>query len=306
MEKQPLVSVIVVCYNAAEYILETLESVKSQTYKNIELIVSDDGSKDRTADIAKAWIDENKQAFVRTEVITVDHNTGVSANYNRAVRACEGEWIKNVDGDDLITPNCLEDNLNFVESTPEANLVFSNAIIFADENGNRVEKGFCITDKKKSFFALDAKSQYRSLLFDNLLPSQTCFVKTSIMKEHPYNESYIALEDAPMWVQLTKDGNKAYYFDTVTAGYRKNESTTNNSQRFFSPIYVESIMNYFWNEKVYLIKQEGLEDAYNNNRRFLLLIDFAESVLKNKKNRWHNILFRIGRHIIYKYAVFRF
>ena len=305
MKKQPLVSVIVVCYNAAEFIIETLESVKNQTYKNIELIVSDDGSKDRTADIAKAWIDENKKAFVRTEIITVDHNTGVSANYNRAVKACQGEWIKNVDGDDLITSNCIQDNLAYVENNPEASVVFSNAIIFGDLKGKRVEQGFCITENKKAFFNKDAKQQYHTLLFDNILPSQTFFVKSSLLKSHPYNERYMALEDAPMWVQLTKDGNKFYYFDSVTALYRKNESTTNNSQRFFSPIYVQSIMSFFWNEKIHMIKHENLNEAYNNNRRFLLLIDFAESVLKNKKTRCHNLLFRIGRHLIYKYAVFK-
>lgn len=305
MEKHPLVSVIVVCYNAAEFIIDTLESVKAQTYKNIEVIVSDDGSKDGTVDIAKAWIEENKQAFVRTEIITVDHNTGVSANYNRAVRACEGEWIKNVDGDDLITPNCIQDNISFLESTPEAKIVFSNAIIFREVKGEKENLGFCITEKKKSFFTLNSKDQYKTLLYDNILPSQTCFVKSSLLKSHPYNEHYKALEDAPMWVQLTKDGNRFFYCDSVTALYRKNESTTNSSQKFYSPFYVESIMNYFWNEKIHYIKEEELNDAYNNNRRFLLLIEFAESILKNKKNSFSNLLFKAGRYIIYNFISFK-
>ena len=86
----PLVSVFVVSYNAADYICETLESIKAQTYQNIELIVSDDHSSDQTVELANEWIESNKERFVRTELITVDHNTGVSANYNRAIRACRG------------------------------------------------------------------------------------------------------------------------------------------------------------------------------------------------------------------------
>jgi alpha-1,3-rhamnosyltransferase len=304
METKPLVSVIVVCYNAADCIIETLESVKAQTYKNIELIVSDDCSKDGTSDIANKWLKDNNKSFVRTELITADYNTGVSANYNRAVKACNGVWIKNVDGDDLISENCIQENIDFVSSNEDATLVFSNAVIFCEQNGKRIELGYCITDEKKPFFELEAKEQYKQLLCDNILPSQTCFVRTDVLKSHPYNELYRALEDAPMWVTLTKYGNRAYYFDKVTASYRKNESTTNNSEKFFSPLYIVSMMQYFWNEKVQYIREEQLTEAYANNRRFLFLMELTEVLLNNRRSRFKNWLFRVLRHLIYKFARF--
>ena len=93
MKDIPLVSIIVVTYNSSKYILETLESAKDQTYKNIELIVTDDSSKDNTVELCKEWMQKNSARFVRTEVITVPQNSGIAANCNRGVNAAEGTCI---------------------------------------------------------------------------------------------------------------------------------------------------------------------------------------------------------------------
>lgn len=74
-EKNPLVSIIVITYNSAKYVLETLESAKAQTYQNIKLIVSDDCSTDNKIEICRKWLEKNKGRFVRTELITVEQNT---------------------------------------------------------------------------------------------------------------------------------------------------------------------------------------------------------------------------------------
>ena len=109
MNNQPLVSVLVITYNSAKFVLETLESIKAQTYQNIELIISDDCSTDNIVELCQKWVEENKERFVRTQIITSDLNTGVSANGNRGRDACQGEWIKGIAGDDLLMPNCVED-----------------------------------------------------------------------------------------------------------------------------------------------------------------------------------------------------
>ena len=80
----PLVSIVVITYNSAEYVLETLESAKIQTYQNIELIVSDDCSKDDTVRICREWLEQNGERFVRTDLVMSNKNTGVPANCNRA------------------------------------------------------------------------------------------------------------------------------------------------------------------------------------------------------------------------------
>ena len=73
-KENPLVSIIVITYNSAKYVLETLESARYQTYQNIELIVSDDCSVDNTVEICNNWIKKNSNRFARVELITVNKN----------------------------------------------------------------------------------------------------------------------------------------------------------------------------------------------------------------------------------------
>lgn len=84
-KREPLVSVVVVIYNSSQTVIETLESIKAQTYKNIELVISDDDSKDTSVEICKKWVEKNKNRFVRTKIITHTPNTGTSANMNREI-----------------------------------------------------------------------------------------------------------------------------------------------------------------------------------------------------------------------------
>ena len=136
--RQPLVSVNVLMYNSSKYILETLESIKAQTYQNIELIMSDDKSTDNTVQICEKWIAKNKDRFATYQILVPDHNTGQSGNYNRAFRAATGEWIKEIDGDDLLLPNCLTDLVEYVNANPEAKYVFGKATYFVSKNDGSI------------------------------------------------------------------------------------------------------------------------------------------------------------------------
>ena len=79
MKKEELVSVVVVTYNSALTIVETLESVKNQSYQNIELIITDDASKDNTLKLCKDWLDQNGNRFPLFRIIESEKNTGVAA-----------------------------------------------------------------------------------------------------------------------------------------------------------------------------------------------------------------------------------
>ncbi|MBH2024900.1 MAG: glycosyltransferase, partial [Flavobacteriales bacterium] len=83
--RNPLVSVVVITYNSSKYVMETLESVKAQTYENIELIISDDGSTDHTIEMCRVWLAQNNNRFPKTKLLTVEENTGIPANCNRGV-----------------------------------------------------------------------------------------------------------------------------------------------------------------------------------------------------------------------------
>lgn len=300
--QNPLVSVCIVSYNASDYIIEALESVKAQTYQNIELIVADDGSPDNTVELCKKWLVENGGRFVRTEVVVPPHNTGTSANYNRAVKASMGEWIKLFDGDDFLAPNCVEDNIAFVQEHQEALVVFSEAGRF--KNGQRENLVKFYDDFKRSFFNYDVKGQLLRALHNNDMSSATFFIKAQLLKDNPYDERYGLLEDAPKWIDLLRKGYQFYFFDKVTAYYRVGESVMSSSSRYYNLRYLENHHSYFWNERLSVIKECDAKEAYDYQRKSLLLSSVIVGLLGNKRTRFHDFLYKVFRRIIFKYMHF--
>lgn len=291
-DKMPLVSVFVVTYNSGQYVVETLDSIKFQTYQNIELVISDDCSKDNTLNIVYEWLKENNSRFVRTKVVTTDINKGIPANYNRAVQACTGEWLKMVDGDDLLLPNCISDNVKYINANNDAKVVFSDFRKFRSYP-NDIDQQSVFTKIHYDFFELSAEEQLKVILKTNILPSQTCFIYAELLKNNPYEERYFYLEDAPMWINLLNQGVHFYLLDKVTALYRICDSTMRNSAHFFTRPYYETLCQFFWDVKIQLIRKYNLQEAYNIHRKKLFVYELADIFLKNKKNVFTEIGFII-------------
>jgi glycosyltransferase involved in cell wall biosynthesis len=117
----PLVSVIVPAYNAETFIERTLNSVLSQTYKNIEVLVVDDGSSDRTAEIVRAIAQQDSRV-----VLLHQQNSGVAAARNLAIQKSQGEFIAPIDADDLWYPENIEKQVQcFLDSDPSVGLVYT-------------------------------------------------------------------------------------------------------------------------------------------------------------------------------------
>lgn len=237
INKHPLVSCTVLSYNSAQTIVETLESIKEQTYQNIELIVSDDCSKDKSVEICREWISNNGERFVRTELLTVDKNTGVSANANRALAACKGEWQKSIAADDILLPNCVEDFVQYVLENPEARWVSS----YQKKYKNNFRPENCIDSgsvSNRSFFDLTAEEQLRKIAPWNLIQAAPTFYETSLKREvGGYDERY-SFEDYPFFLTLLEHGYKCYFLDKETVGYRVHESAFHSSGKLFKYSFV--------------------------------------------------------------------
>ncbi|MFM9908527.1 MAG: glycosyltransferase family 2 protein [Chitinophagaceae bacterium] len=228
----PLVSVIVTTYNSAAFVLETLESIKMQTYKNMELIVSDDASSDQTVALAENWLRENSGSFVRTEMVTVASNTGVSANCNRSIAAAKATWIKFIAGDDILLPTCVEDNMQFVADHPEAKIVFSQVLMYRDSFVpsnfvHMIPQSYPMNIMNPAHTATD---QFKLLLLSdriNFTPSYF-FDKEAVVSVGGYDERNRMAEDYPMWLKLTFAGIRLYFMEKQTVGYRQHDKAINN------------------------------------------------------------------------------
>lgn len=216
----PLVSVPVITYNSSKTVVETLDSIYAQTYPNIELIVSDDCSQDKTVEIVCEWIDKHKDRFVRTELITTERNTGTSANLNRAEAVCQGEWIKSIAGDDLLVDDCVESCIDYVNSHDDVIVLFGRMNAFgADEE--RCKQSNAVFDY--DMLQETAEKQLHKLIFErNYIPAPTLFYHKERMRATGVrNDEHIPfLEDWPKWINLLRAGVQFHFIDKVLVKYR--------------------------------------------------------------------------------------
>lgn len=280
--EQPLVSIVVITYNSAKTVIETLDSARNQTYQNIELIISDDCSTDDTVEICRNWIAENKDRFVRTELITVEKNTGIPGNLNRAYEKTNGEWIKGLAGDDIFLSNCIEDNVSFVSENPKVNILFSLARCFSVKNGECIEKGVIPASEYIPIFNKSAKEQLIQLYRGCFVPAPTLFINRKFALNNPYDENYKYMEDYPMWVKLTKDGNKLYFMNKMTIAYRLGNSVSKNQKALYNILFMETL---------YAFRDSIREQTLKYHPKIVKQQDFERKLFfiyttffKNKKN----------------------
>jgi alpha-1,3-rhamnosyltransferase len=232
----PLVTISISTYNSADTVIETLESVYAQDYPNLELVIGDDASQDNTVSLIRGWLGSNNrgQRFKRTKIIEVEKNTGITANANRKVRAAHGAWIKAIGADDTLLPNCVSDNVDFVNKNPTAKVVFSKLNIYKD---NFKEENFLYTApgiiNSSSIFSpdRDAKSQNKLLLFsDRIHFSPSVFYhRETVISVGGFDERFRLLEDYPLWLNLTRNSYKLYFMDRITVNYRSHAKALNNT-----------------------------------------------------------------------------
>lgn len=226
--EMPLVSVPVITYNSAKTVVETLESIKAQSYPNIELIISDDCSVDNTVELCKIWTAKNKGRFERVEIITVEKNTGVAGNCNRAYAACKGEWVKSIAGDDILLPNCIQDCTTYVLEHPNTIYLFGRCFAFG-ANENECKQIDLFFDY--SFFSLTPDEQLHRLVYErNCVPGVTMFYNRERSNQIGVkDDSRIPLlEDWPRWINLLRAGVKFHFIDKVLVKYRVGGVSTVN------------------------------------------------------------------------------
>ncbi|MDO6434155.1 glycosyltransferase family 2 protein [Flavitalea sp. BT771] len=119
-QMNPLISVLMTSYNREKYIVEAIESVLASTFKDFELIVCDDVSKDKTVEIARQYAAKDP----RIRVYVNETNLGDYPNRNKAASYARGKYLKYQDSDDLIYPHSLEIMVNVMEKFPEAAFAF--------------------------------------------------------------------------------------------------------------------------------------------------------------------------------------
>ena len=187
---QPLVSIIMNCYNGEVYLHESIKSILSQTYKNWELIFWDNKSEDKSAEIFKSYDDKRFQYFCANE------HTSLYKARNLAIEKSKGDFISFLDIDDLWSENKLELQMPYFEN-PKVGLVFSNVWIFKKE----------VNNKRLAF-----KSKLpRGNIFDQLIKDYNVGIATVVMRKasftnlkEKFDERFSMIGDFDLFLRLSK------------------------------------------------------------------------------------------------------
>jgi len=282
VSSQPLVSCTVLSYNSSKTIIETLDSIAAQTYSNIELIVSDDCSNDNTVEVVSQWLDSHKSRFVRTLLLTVPNNTGVCANSNRALNACQGVWKKGIAADDILLPDCIADFVSYVDEHPAAMWVSSQIRKYY----NTFDEENCFAREhvmSRSFFDCEVNEQLKIMARRDVVYAQALFINRHFLQMIGGYDESLAFEDYSFCMDALESGHKCYLLEKETACYRIHDSMCRSSERIFNynflkkvrPFYIERCFKYLSKWQILGIKiQWKVEDVFeyigmNSNKRHI-------------------------------------
>ena len=215
-----LVSVIIPAYNAEAFLAETLDSVLASTYPHIEIIVVNDGSKDKTLDIARAY--EKKDERVR---VIDQPNAGVCHARNNAIRASHGEYVLPVDADNTIEPHFITVAVDILTKVPNVKGVIPRADFFGDRSGEWQLPPFS-THLLARKNIIDTCGMYRRADWD---------------KTGGYCAEIIAREDWDFWISMLKDGGTVAKTTDFCLHYRIQKESKRTSDRKLKAHVVETL-----------------------------------------------------------------
>jgi glycosyltransferase involved in cell wall biosynthesis len=235
-DNEPLISVIMNCYNGERFLREAVDSVLAQTYENWEIIFWDNQSTDKSREIFKSYKDLRMRYF-----ISYKHTTLGQAR-NLAVENAKGEWLGFLDCDDIWMPNKLEKQLAVINDNSDIlGLVYSEAeYLFEKDIGNtswgkRLTK---LSDIEK-FRILPSGNIFSAMLKNNLVPLVTAMVRRSAFIEvGGLSNDFKQAEDYELFVKISKH-YEAIAIEDSTCLYRIHENNLSHIQSEDS--YKESI-----------------------------------------------------------------
>lgn len=256
---QETVSVCVISYNSEKYIIDTLESIRRQTYSPIELIISDDFSSDNTVDICKRWATENKQHFANVQIIESPQNTGVSANCNRAYNAATGTWVKCIAGDDLLLPDAIETYVKFINDNPACRICYGYPIMFGSKDDLLKQMTECFEREFHKHIRQNLQHQKKEIVKRLFVPGPGLFVQKKLWEDvGGFDEAYPFCEEYPFTLKVLERNNKIWWIGKPTIKYRLTEnSLSHNSNQKVSYIHFKDNYAFFRNVRKKLLLRKG-------------------------------------------------
>ncbi|NJN27815.1 MAG: glycosyltransferase [Cyclobacteriaceae bacterium] len=242
----PLVSIVAICYNQARFAVETLESIRNQTYPNIQLIVVDDCSTDNSAEVIQNWIDEHK---VDCEFVKHAENLGVTKTCNDGLRRVKGEYYQIIACDDILLTEKIERQAKLlIQADLKVALVYSDAFLM-NQNSEWSRSGGKFIQLNNLLFSIPTGSLTRFLIKSNgLICAPTVLIKSQLAKDIGWYDEKLRFEDLDMWLRLSTK-HEILFDERISTCYRiHNNNYTNALKRDFDQL--ESWFLIYWKHRI--------------------------------------------------------
>lgn len=213
MQADPLITIGIAVYNGSNYIIETLDSINTQTYKNIEIIIVDDGSRDNSFELCNSWA--SRSCFPITISKNVS-NLGLPATRNILLSKVNGKYISLFDQDDIMLPNKIQSDVSFFEKQYQnVSLIYSNLILI-NENGELLNQKYF---ERIGFVGIENDDLFVELTKKNFIPAPSVMIRANAIKKTGGYDETLEFDDWDMWLRLSKDSVFAFS-DAMNVYYR--------------------------------------------------------------------------------------
>ncbi len=280
MQENPIVSIICLCFNHSNFVVECIKSIDNQTYKNIQVIVIDDFSNDNSVETISNYLEE----FPEIQFIKNEKNLGNTKSFNLGLQFAKGEYIIDLATDDVLLPNCVALQLEKFSTSKFSNLgiVYGNAENIL-ENGEHDSYYFEIDVTKKIIEPRPIGNIYKEIISGgNSYCSASAMIKKSVYDDlNGYNEN-LAYEDLDFWIRTSRKCN-IDYLDEILMQKRIVKNSLGN--QFFKK-------NHKINESTYLILKNTLTLNKNKEEDLALLKRVHYEIFNCYKNKIYGLLFK--------------
>ena len=186
-----LVSVVIPAYNQGVYLVEAVESVLAQTYRNFEIIIVDDGSTDNTREVAHSFGDRVRYIW--------QENQGLAGARNTGIRHARGRFIALLDSDDRWLPGFLKNMVNLAQEHPEGDVYYSGWLAM-DEKGKPLPQ-------RSDGLVVPPQEMYLRVLRGNFLNCCSLLLRRgSLLQAGLFDPSFRRLQDWELWLRMLRDG----------------------------------------------------------------------------------------------------
>ena len=258
-KSDPLVSIVIPCYNHEKYISDCINSILKQTYDNIEILICDDCSRDSSWQKLTEMEERLQKRFLHISLRRNPKNLGVVKNLNRMLKEAQGKYILELATDDFMEESAIEDFVVYCEENESIDVAVCNGWIVPDgaHFPLKSKDSDKVVYKSKVNFDLPHQKLLESLYQNNFIFTPGTFLRKQVFLDHGYYDETMYGEDWEYWLRLAEAGRSRFgYLDKCLIAYRQSDNS------------MTSLMN-----------NDGFE------KRYLKLYEFQSDVMEKYKDK---------------------